>query len=218
MVTSLLNEIQIDTTLFDTFLDNAQMRVEGIRPWVVLRTQDATQIASPGDDFTVGKTLASDFREWYDEAPIQLVSNNVSQPLVEVPFADRFIYKSSGGRFAADYVNNLFYLLTNINQAYTIYQNYIRVAPLVSANNTWVFPERFHKILPLMIAEMWKNGIDYDVVSNAQASQQSMQAAAMLSEMTRWDSRLQLNMTRGIDSTASMGSFNNGVMNGTNIL
>lgn len=219
-VTSLLNEIQIDVTLFTSLLDNAQMRIEGMRPWVILRGSDVSQTANVGDDFTTSKTLAADFREWYDEAPIQLISaQNTSLPLVEVPYADRYVYKSSGGRFCVDYANNRFYLLTTVQQPYTILQNYIKLSTLVSSADsaTWVFPERFHKILGLMVAEMWKNGIDYDVISNSQATQQSAQAAAILNEMTRWDSRLQLNMTRGIDQSQNLNTFNTGLMNGTNI-
>lgn len=221
-VTSLLNEIQIDTTLFSTFLDVAQMRVEGIRPWVILRGQDNTQTASQGDTFLTSKNLATDFREWYDESPIQLVdSNNNPIGLVEVPFADRFQYRSSGGRFCVDYPNNKIYLLGNLTQSYTIYQNYIKVSTLVSTSDTtsWVFPERFHKILGLMIAEMWKNGIDYDVFTNSQATQQAGQAKAILDEMVRWDMRLQQNMTRGLDpfNQGTFNANNAGGLNGTNL-
>ena len=222
-VTSLLNEIQIDTTLFNTMLDVAQMRIEGIRPWVLLRGQDSTQIASAGDTFTTAKTLASDFREWFDESPIKLVdSRNNPIGLYEVPFLERFQYRNSGGRFCVDYPNSTFYLLGVLTQSYTIYQNYIKLPTLVSSSATasWVFPVRFHKILGLMVAEMWKNGIDYDVFSNSQASQQAQQAQAILNEMTRWDSRLQQSMTRGLDpfnqGVNDLG--NGGQPNGTNLI
>lgn len=219
-VGQLLNDINIDTTLFDSLLDNAQMEIEGRRPWVILRASDSTQSASAGNSASSAKTLAADFREWYEEAPIQLldVNNNVMD-LREVPLSQVNRYRNSGERFAVDYKNFLFYILGNLSQAYTIVQNYIKVGTLVSAadGNSWEFPVRYHKILGLMIAEKWKNGIDYDVFSNAQANQQAAQALAIYNEMTRWDSRLQNGMTRGVDPFGNGFGFSN-ELNGTHLI
>lgn len=219
-VTSLLNEIQIDTTLFNSFLDNSQMEIEGRRPWVQLRAVDTSQTVSSGNTFLTAKTLPADFREWYDEAPILLVnSNNMVQALLEVPFSQRYPYRQQDGIFCVDYPNSNLYVMGNITQTYTLHQHYIKIPTLISAadGNSWVFPVRFHKILGLMIAEKWKNGIDYDVFSNAQASQQAGQALAILNEMTRWDDRLQKNMTRGINPFSGELGFQS-QLNGTHLV
>ena len=88
------------------------MQYEGLRPWVMFRAEDITQSASSSDNFTVAKTLASDFSEWFDEAPIQLIkSDGNASYLREVSFSDRYQYRNSAGRFCVDYANSLFYLL-----------------------------------------------------------------------------------------------------------
>jgi len=210
-VTGLTGGVEIETTLFDTFLDVAQMNIEGLRPWVYLRAEDLTQSASPSDTFTTPKTLPADFREWYDESPLQLVNaGNNQMYLTEVPFADRFNYKSGGGRFCVDYPNAKFYLLGTITEPATIHQNYIKLPTLVSTSDSssWVFPTRFHKILGLMVAIMWRKGIDYDVFNQPLADNQEMQVRAIYDIMTRWDSDLQYSMQRGksFSSTNSIGA------------
>lgn len=201
-VKSLLEGQEMETTLFDTLLDVAQMNVEGLRPWVYLRASNTSQSASSADSFLTAKTLATDFREWYDEAPIELIdANNNSFPLLEVPIKDQYACRSESGRFCVDYPNGSFYLLGNIGQAYTIRQNYIKLPTLVSSADSasWIFPIRFHKILGLAVAIYWKLGVDYDIISNAQANNQAAQYAAIYDVMSRWDSTLQANMQRGKD-------------------
>lgn len=201
-LTSLLGGNQIDVDLFNTLLDIAQLNVEGLRPWVYTRAQDATQTISSGNLFTTAKTLASDFLSWYGESPLQLVdSNNNPTPLVEVPYAQRFQYKDGVGTFAVDYPNSNIYIMGTFSSAYTIYQNYNKITTLVSAaaGNSWVFPVRFHKILGLLVAVYWKLGVDYDIINNAQGNAQAEQAKSMIDIMTRWDSNLQKNMQVGID-------------------
>lgn len=211
-VTSLLNDTQIDETLFENLLDNAQMEVEGMRPWVQLRSSDATQSWNPGDTYQTGKTLNASFREWYEEQPVILLDTNKTPfQLSEIPYSQNYLYKDQVGRFAVDYPNNLLYIMGTPDKAYTVVQNFIKVSTLVSATSTstWIFPARFHKILGLMVAEKWKNGIDYDVFSNAQANQQTAQATDILNEMTRWDSRLQQSMTRGLNPFSGELGFEN---------
>ena len=215
--TKLCSDQIIDTDSFNSFLDVAQMLVEDLRPWVLLHTEDATQSASPSDSFTTAKNLATDFKEWYSESPLQLVDANYGEIyLTEVPLADRFKYRQSGGRFCVDYKTGKFYILGTLTSAYTIHQNYINLPSLVSAGNTWVFPERFHKILALTVASLWRHGIDYDIFNAVLADKQVQQAQAMIDLMTRWDSRLQQNMQRGKDffdnNSIGQGSINGGVV------
>lgn len=215
----LLSGVQIDETIFENLLDIVQMQVEGVRPWVWIRDSDATQTASPGDTFTTQKTLAATFSTWYEESALRLVDvNNNELTLLEVPYADRFKYRNTSGRFAVDYPNSKFYLLGTITQSYTIYQNFIKVPTLVSsdASASWVFPVRFHKILALMVAVLWRKGIDYDVFNNVLGDNQASQAKMMLDIMTRWDSELQANMQRGKDpfdsNSIGSGSTNGGAI------
>lgn len=215
--TSLTAGVAIDSDLFDTLLDVAQMQVEDMRPWVKLRAEDTSLTVSPGNTYTTSKALPADWKEWYDESSIELVdANNNPMPLLEIPYKDRLMYRNSSGKYTVDYANNVVYILGPITQSYTLKQNYIEVPTLVSsaASATWVFPERFHKILALMVAIFWKHGVDYDIINNLQADNQAVQVRAILDLMTRWDSNLQANMQRGKEFFSE--GFN-GIPNGTHI-
>lgn len=211
----LLSGILLDETIFENLLDIAQMQYEGMRPWVFLRSEDVTQTASPSDTFTSAKILASTFARWYEESSLQLLdaSNNAFN-LYEIPFSQRYIYQKQLGRFCVDYPNNNFYLMGTPTQSYTIKQSFIKVPTLVSsaATASWIFPARFHKILALMVAVMWRKGIDYDIFNAVQADAQAQQALGMYDVMSRWDSELQANMQRGKDpfNSSTIGGFPSG--------
>lgn len=217
-VTSLLNGTAIDLDLFNTLLDVAQSNIEGLRPWVILRATDSTQSAGSGNGFLVAKTIPADFSRWYDDDASVVLTDGGNNPLYfrQVPLAKKFSYKDATGVFYADYTLLQFYLCGNLTQSYTINLNYIKDSELVSGDedNEWVFPSRFHKILGLSVAVYWKLGVDYDIISNAQADKQATQAAAIYDIMSRWDSNLQNSMTRGIDpfNSAESGGWQAGQM------
>jgi hypothetical protein len=197
----LLDGQTIDLTLFGTLLDVAQMLVEDARPWVWLRGEDLTQTVSAGSPLTA-KDLAASWRSWPSDAPIQLLDSGYNTVLYlrEVPFGDRYKYKNTSV-FCVDYPNSDLYILGSHSQNYTIKQEFSKISTLVSAaeSNSWVFPERFHKILAYIVSTLWRNGIDYDVFSNPMGDNNASTAAAMLDLMTRWDSNLQAGMQAGQD-------------------
>lgn len=216
LANQLNSDITIPPTLFDQFLDVAQMQIEDIRPWVYLRASNSSQTVGPATSWTTPLTLASDFKEFCEESPLQLINvDNNDLSLTEVPYDERFKYRNSGGRFCVDYKNKRFYLLGTITEAYTVYQNYIGLPALVSNQvDQWVFPERFQKILAFMVAIFYRKGIDYDLFNQTLADNQAAIVRGILDVMTRWDSNLQYSMQRGKDpfnsQTIGMGSTSGG--------
>ena len=189
------------------------MQVEGVRPWVLLRTEDASQTVPIGTTYTTSFTLPTGFLSFWGDNPLILTdSSNQPTYLAEVPYADRFLYQTTLGLFAVDYTNSLIYLMGSMPTAFTLHTNYIKVSTLVSAasTNTWVFPVRFHKILGFYIAVMWKLGVDYDIINNAQGNEQAKAAALILDVMTRWDSNLVNSMQKGKQFVGP--SFNSGLI------
>lgn len=219
-VVGLLGGVEPDETTFELFLDIAQMNVEDARPWVYTRSSDSTQTISPSDTFQTQKTLSANFKLWFDEAPIQLLDAS-NQPiyLTEIPYSDRFAYQKAAQRFCVDYPNSKIYILGQVTQSYTILQNFTALTTLVSSSESaaWLFPERFHKILALMVAIYHRKGIDYDIFNNIQADNQTQQVGAIMDVMTRWDSSLQYNMQRGKDpfnsNSIGGGSTSGGFVN-----
>lgn len=206
-VSSLLDNYQIDATLFDTFLDIAQMAVEGIRPWRVLLSEDVTQTWGAGDTFLTQKSIPALFMNYESESPI-IATDSQNNPtyLFEVPFSEKNRYRNTMGKFYCDYANNHLYVCGAATQSYTLHQFFIKESPLLSAKTgasyddlLWIFPSRFSKILGLYIAVYWKLGPDYDIISNTQANQFASMANTMNSIMETWDSKIQNSQARGID-------------------
>lgn len=200
-VTSLLGGYQMDTTLFDTFLGIAKNTVEGLRPWVKLRTVDTSQTVSASGSYLTAKALPSDFRKWYDlENAIVLSTASQQIPYVEIPISQRLRYRDYMGRFYADYTNNQFYICGPVSGSFTANLNYIRSSAALSADSdTWEFPSEYHPILGLYVAGFWKSGVDYDPINKPQADEHSRLANVIYTSMVKWDGDLQSSQTRGLD-------------------
>ncbi len=214
-VTSLLNGSTVEQSLFDSLLDQAQFFVEGRKQWVALRKTDNSQTISPADTFLTPKDLPSDFKEWYSGGsqfiPVILSDASYTRrvPYFEIPEGMKLMYKDMSQRFYCDYVNNKIYFCGPVSEAYTIFQQYIYQPTLISSGDsqTWVTPfQKFTRILGLLIAVYWKLGVDYDVISNAQANNQAAQAKEMLDIMDAWDLRLQQSMQAGLDPFGALQS------------
>lgn len=207
LVTKLLFGYAMDVNLFYSFLDIAQDQVESMRPWMILREEDATLTASAGTTFTTPFALAptnSDFKKWYGDFPVVLTdTNNNPVPFREVPIAQKFTFKLQGQKFFCDYAANRFYLCGTLNQSYAIHQFYIKKSLRISlaSSNTWVFDTygySYSALLAYLCAMQWK-GVDYDIINLQNAGHLGDTAKGILDGMTRWDSDLQASGQVGFD-------------------
>lgn len=202
-VTSLLGGLEMDETLFETFLDVAQMYWENQRPWMYLRTVDSSNSVPVSNSFTTAYSLPSNFRRWYSRSAITLVdsNNNPVAALREVPMQDKFFEKNNISKFYCDYANGNFYVLGAPSVATTAHLYYIKKGTLVSAasTNSWLFPSEYHKILGLSVAVYYKLGVDYDLVNNAQADANASLARQIFDMMSEWDGGIQAGSIEGRD-------------------
>lgn len=200
-VTGLLDGIEMDTTLFDTFLNIAQMYWEGRRPWMILREEDSSQTVSTSNTFTTAKSLPTNFRRFYARYPIVLVDSQGNPQVYasQVGLQSKFTYRSDLGKFYCKYGNSQFFLTGSFSQSLTAYLYYIKKTTLVSADddNQWDFPSEYHPILGLSVATYYKLGVDYDIVNNAQADNNAALANGIFAQMSDWDDSLQENSVEG---------------------
>jgi len=213
-VTSLLDGFLLDETLFESLLDISQSNREGARPWVILRTQDATQTASTGDTFLTAKTLPADFKKTYARSAIVLVDGqgNVINRLRQIPIHERNRYKDDNSKFYINYATKQFFLCGTQAQSATINLYYIKKTTKVSAasSNTWDFDaydDAYSKVLALDVAVMHKWGIDYDQINAVQADKNYMLATALFENMADWDTELAQNSQEGVDMNNNGASY-----------
>lgn len=193
-VEELLDGVVIPDTLFDTFLDIAQMYWENRRPWVILRTEDTSNTIGSNNTFTTEKDLPEDFRKWYTRQSIVLVDghDNPQQYLMEIPVNLKNTYKDDSTRFYADYATKKFYVCGNVGQSLTANLYYIKKGTLVSSSNDneWIMDSEFHSILGFSIAIYYKLGVDYDIINANQSSDHISTAKAIYESMSDWDAEL----------------------------
>lgn len=204
--TSILDGFEMDLTLFYTFLDVAQSNREGYRPWVILRTIDATQTAAVGNSFLTAKTLPIDFKKTYNRFPIVLTDSqgNVVRKLRQIPISEKNQYKDDAGKFYINFTTGQYFICGAQSQSCTINLSYIKRTTKVSsaASNTWAFDtydDAFSKVLGLDVAVMHKLGVDYDQINAVQADANARLAQMIINGMAEWDSELAQNAQEGID-------------------
>jgi hypothetical protein len=197
-VVELLDGNDMSDSLFDLYLNSSQTFWENRRPWVVMRTEDATQTVSPSDTFETEKSLPANFRKWYTMYPIVLTdaAGNECARLKEIPIQSKNRFKDDPTKFYCNYRTKKLYICGRQPQGYTVRQYYIARGTKISANdeNTWDLDpnDEYTQIHAFTIAAKFKHGVDYDVINNAQGDEHAKSAAEMYSTMTDWDNELQL--------------------------
>lgn len=218
-VRDLLDGYEMEETLFDTFLNIAQMYWEGRRPWMILRAEDTSQTISTSGTFLTEKDLPADFRKWYTRFPIVLADaqGNAQSFLREVPLNTKLAHKSNNTKFYCKYGTKKFCVCGTFSQPYTAHIYYIRKGELVSADdgNEWEFDSEYHPILGLSIAVYWKLGVDYDIINNQQGDANASLAVQIFNTMADWDGDLQESAIQGQDYGSDAGW--SGHLNGGNI-
>lgn len=195
-VTSLLDGYEIDSDVFDAFLDVAQAVREGQRPWVALRAEDTSGSVGPSNTFETQNSLPTAFKSWYTRYPIVLTdsSGNPQQYLLEVPINMKSAYKDDPTRFYANYGTSKYYICGTFSQSYTVRLYYIKRATKVSTSGstTWELDpnNEYSKILGFDVAVLWKLGIDYDILSNPKGDSWAAAANALFKVMENWDGEL----------------------------
>ncbi|MBT9175110.1 MAG: hypothetical protein DDT22_00784 [candidate division WS2 bacterium] len=202
LTTELLDGVTLGDSLFNSLLDTAQSWIEGLRPWVILRTVDETRILTSANTFQTEHNLPADFRRWYGVAPIALLDSRRNEVvrLREVPISQKNQYKDKSV-FYANYRTRRLFVCGSYSQTFTIQQNYIMSSGAVSDNKAWVFPGEYSPILAYLVAVYFRESIDYDPLSAKNVTGVTKQIQAILANMFEWDDQLQLSATEGQDYT-----------------
>ena len=157
--------------------------------WAILKGLDETATANAGDGYKTFHTLPTDFG-----LPSQkgvYVGDDII-PWRQVPFEQVQRYKDIAHTYYIDMANNRYALCGTQNPGGTIHFFYQKSSPaLVKGGAAWIFPARFHPIIPQLMAEMFPS-IDQPDKSRAWDDRWNVHASKRLEIMRRWNARLQL--------------------------
>lgn len=216
MITNGQSDTSVDKFTFYTTLNTIKQQVEAEREWTILRKQDTSQTALPADNSVTltAKILPTDFMQFQSEKQlaISLVGATPSQANYlyydQIPMGDVLIYQIQSYKFMVDYGNNLFYLMGNVNQNYTINLFYLKSTPdfnisdttfVTADSQTWAFPGFAHPLLAYYFSAMYKAGIDYDNVNARQSGDNYKTIELIRRGLRTWDSKLQMLAQKGVD-------------------
>jgi len=181
----LIDEEDIDSTLFYQLLNVAKNRREAERDYMYLRTKDTSQTSSPGDSYTTMKDLPSDFRKM-----LRVFVGDTEH--YGVGFEDQILYEDGAQKYYLDMANDQFAIIGQPASTETITQFYVKTTDDITSTTSPLFPSRFHPILAYDVAGYYTMGIDADNIYARMSPEHKMAAELLLDAMIKWDDDLAL--------------------------
>ena len=206
--TGLLLSYKMDKTTFYWLLNLAKFNREQSRPWVILRTKDTTQLATPQQNnisnsmYQTPFSLPSNFLNWYSpKRSIVGVSldGNTFRWYQEITLERQAEYKDDNQKFYIDLANKHLFLCGILDQPYTLNQFYIGSSADIAENTSRVFPGQFAPILASDVAKMYREMFDYDIVNVQQGEMIGRSAETIYKMMTEWDGTMQESQLEGVE-------------------
>lgn len=210
---------------FDRLLLHTQRKIENKREWMMLKAFDVS-LTFRASDYAAGALTAKalpqtilDSMEFLAERPVVLIDSAGNEYEVDqVPIEAKQTYYNYFGKYFIDYYNGTITLTGLANQTYTVRIGFKRVPPAVAAAQNWIFPGRFHGLLPFGASILYKKGVDYDFINALQSAQgQEPEYYEIWEDMMMWDAKMQVDSLKGLDRRVrGTNTFVSGQLNNTN--
>lgn len=222
-MSTLISGFQMDSTLFYQLLNVARVQREMVRPFCCFRKVDSSITVSAVSTLPLTcppaavYPIPTDFQFLTDDGRITLYdNNNVYEEYEEIPIGLQVQYLQVSNKFFIDYVNNLIYFCGIIDRQYQVFVPYQADFGDITATSSWNnVPSRFHMILALDVAAMYRLGIDYDDIQARNAESNAQQAEILFNAMKIWDDNRQRSMVTTLNYSSGNGepSFTNRKIN-----
>ena len=199
MITKFENMVDdsFDSDFMYQLLNDAKDEVEAMVAWEFLKKETSYSI-------TAGYTYASAAGALPTRFALDIrVTDGSNIEYEKVQFDDRYNKVNRPFGYFIDLANDNFYLSGTISTATTVYLYYTDYSADLTSSDTWVFPARFHSIIPYKMAEIYY-AADAGEKSRAWDDRWTVQYERNLSRMQSWNDSLK---TRNIRSS-SRRSYN----------
>lgn len=140
----------LDTDFMYQLLNDAKDEVEGVIAWEQLK-RETTYSVPAGYSYTstIGN-LPTRF-----SMPVRMVEDTSYLEYQKVDFDDRSRKALQSFAYFIDLADGTISLAGQNHNAKTMYFYYTNYSPDITSSTSWTFPERFHSILPLKMAELY---------------------------------------------------------------
>lgn len=177
----------LDQELEYNLLNEVKDTLEEDDVWAILKAVDVLQTANPADTYLTMKTLPADFAS---PAPRGIFVGTDIIPYSQIPFESRIRWQSATHRYYIDFGGNQYALCGGANPGGTIQFFYQKYSPvLVSEGPNWIFPARFHKVIPYLMAIKYF-AVDQGDKGRAYDDRWDIHSKAILETMRRWNYKL----------------------------
>ncbi len=178
-------EDSLDSDFMYQLLNDAKDEVESLGEWEVLK-REATYVVAAGTSYqTAIGTLPAKFA-----LPIRMTESSSFVDYDKVDFEDRYAKVNRPfGYFIDLFNNNIFLSGTNSNAKTMYFYHTVTTADLTSATS-WIFPDRFHSIIPLKMAEIFYSA-DAGEKARAWNREWRIEFDDKLARMQTWNDALQ---------------------------
>jgi hypothetical protein len=177
---------ELDSDYEYQLLNDAKNEVEAMQVWEQLKSEQSYS-APQGLSYTTALgTLPTRFA-----LPLRMMEDTSYVDYDKVDFEDRYSKVNAPYGYFIDLANNNIYLAGQNHNAKTMYFYYTKYSADIAAGTSWAFPDRFHSILPLKMAEIYY-AADAGEKARAWDDRWSAQFERELGRMTVWNDQLKL--------------------------
>lgn len=188
----ILIQDSLDQTTELFLLNQVKNTFESSRLWALLQRLDTSQTASTGDTYQTPHTLPGDFAL---PSPRGIYAASDLIPYIQVPFESQIDFQAITYVYFIDYFAQKFYLAGTPGQSGPIKFFYRAYSPqldlVVNGGQPWIFPTRFHPILPYLMAIKYF-AVDQGDKSRAWDDRWTTFADEIRQTMIEWDDQLQM--------------------------
>ncbi len=191
IITKFENMVQdsLDSDFAYQLLNDAKDEVEAMQAWFILTKETSFSISSGYSFSSAAGSLPTRF------ALDISVSDGSNLPYAKVDFTDRYSKENASYGYFIDLANDNFHLAGSNHSAKTIYLYYTDYSADITSTGTWSFPDRFHSILPLKMAELYYPA-DAGERSRSWDDRWAIQYERALARMYAWNDQLKVNNRR----------------------
>ncbi len=199
MAEDLLDGLTISDTLFGQLLNMEKDKLEGSRPWMVLRAVDGSKTFTSADGYDSTKALPERFLRPYPVTrkggiKTALILKRDSADIIyprQIPFAQREEYENDSGLWYLDMLNEEFGVIDDLAGTYTAYLSFLRKSEDIDSDTEWAFPSEYHPILAFNVAIRYKGEVDFDEIHARMVAFHGVNVNELKRAMTMWDAQLQ---------------------------
>lgn len=188
IITKFINmvEDELDTDFMYQLLNDAKDEVESLMIWEWLK-KDYTFTRASGDTVSTSYALPTPVGGTF-YIPISMHDTSYLEYNL-IPMEQRLLYQNNNYAFYIDFPASVMHFTGTCGGTTTMHLFYQMYSDDIAAGTSWSFPDKFHSILPLKMAQLYY-AADGGEKSMAWDDRWGTYYQNKLDQMTLWDSQL----------------------------